>query len=222
MPAINSVDLSTYTLIGRYDLPEPTRTTAPPNSLLAQEVSAVTYNWDTDTLFVVGDGSTSIVQVTKTGELIDSMTLAPGNSPQGTDFYDTEGLTYIGGGKFVLIEERDRQANLFTYVPNTTLTKSDVQTVKLGTTVGNIGIEGISYDPLTSGFIAVKETQPQGIFQTNIDFAASTATNGSPTTVNSTDLFNPALANLLDFADVYALSNLSSLNGQADYSNLLY
>ncbi|MBC1239950.1 SdiA-regulated domain-containing protein [Nostoc sp. 2RC] len=221
MPAINSVDLSTYTLIGRYDLPEPTRTTAPPNSLLAQEVSAVTYNWDTDTLFVVGDGSTSIVQVTKTGELIDSMTLAPGNSPQGTDFYDTEGLTYIGGGKFVLIEERDRQANLFTYVPNTTLTKSDVQTVKLGTTVGNIGIEGISYDPLTSGFIAVKETQPQGIFQTNIDFAASTATNGSPTTVNSTDLFNPALANLLDFADVYALSNLSSLNGQADYSNLL-
>ncbi|PHJ84394.1 hypothetical protein VF14_06930 [Nostoc linckia z18] len=221
MPAINSVDLSTYTLIGRYDLPEPTRTTAPPNSLLAQEVSAVTYNWDTDTLFVVGDGSTSIVQVTKTGELIDSMTLAPGNSPQGTDFYDTEGLTYIGGGKFVLIEERDRQANLFTYVPNTTLTKSDVQTVKLGTTVGNIGIEGISYDPLTSGFIAVKETQPQGIFQTNIDFAAGTATNGSPTTANSTDLFNPALANLLDFADVYALSNLSSLNGQADYSNLL-
>ncbi|MDZ8025178.1 MAG: SdiA-regulated domain-containing protein [Nostoc sp. DedQUE11] len=221
MSAINSVDLSTYTLIGRYDLPEPTRTTAPANSLLAQEVSAVTYNWDTDTLFVVGDGSTSIVQVSKTGQLIDSMTLAPGNSPQGTDFYDTEGLTYIGGGKFVLIEERDRQANLFTYVPNTTLTKSDVQTVKLGTTVGNIGIEGISYDPLTSGFIAVNETQPQGIFQTGIDFAAGTATNGSPTTVNSTDLFNPALANLLDFADIYALSNLSSLNGQADYSHLL-
>ncbi|BAY75023.1 putative outer membrane adhesin [Nostoc linckia NIES-25] len=221
MPAINSVDLSTYTLIDRYDLPEPTRTTAPTNSKLAQEVSAVTYNWDTDTLFVVGDGSTSIVQVSKTGQLIDSMTLAPGNSPQGTDFYDTEGLTYIGGGKFVLIEERDRQANLFTYVPNTTLTKSDVQTVKLGTTVGNIGIEGISYDPLTSGFIAVKETQPEGIFQTGIDFAAGTATNGSPTTVNSTDLFNPALANLLDFADVYALSNLSSLNGQADYSHLL-
>jgi uncharacterized protein YjiK len=47
---------------------------------------------DTDTLFVVGDGSTSIVQVTKTGQLIDSMTLAPGSSPQGTEFYDTEGL----------------------------------------------------------------------------------------------------------------------------------
>ncbi|MEJ6485594.1 SdiA-regulated domain-containing protein [Nostoc punctiforme UO1] len=220
MPAINSVDLSTYTRIGRYDLPEPTRTTPPTNSKLAQEVSSVTYNWDTDTLFVVGDGSTSIVQVSKTGQLIDSMTLAPGNSPQGTDFYDTEGLTYIGGGKFVLIEERDRQANLFTYVPNTTLTKNDVQTVKLGTTVGNIGIEGISYDPLTSGFIAVKETQPEGIFQTGIDFAAGTATNGSPTTENSINLFDPAKANLLDFADIFALSNLSSLSGP-DSSHLL-
>jgi hypothetical protein len=117
------------------DLPEPTRTTPPPNSLLAQEVSAVTYDWDTDTLFVVGDGGTSVVQVSKTGQLIDSMTLAPGSSPQGTDFYDPEGLTYVGGGRFVLAEERDRQAVLFTYAPGATLTRSAAQTVKLGTFV---------------------------------------------------------------------------------------
>ncbi|MBD2525077.1 SdiA-regulated domain-containing protein [Nostoc sp. FACHB-133] len=219
--AVTSIDLSTYVRIGRYDLPEPTRTTAPTNSLLAQEVSAVTYNKDTDTLFVVGDGGRAIVQVSKTGQLIDSMTLASGSSPQGTEFYDTEGLTYVGDGKFVLIEERDRQANLFTYAPGTTLTRSDVQTVKLGTTVGNIGIEGISYDPQTGGFIAVKEITPEGIFQTNIDFAAGTASNGSPTTVNSTNLFDPALAGLADFADVFALSNLSALNGQPDSSHLL-
>ena len=221
MAAINSIDLSQYVRVGRYDLPEPTRTTPPANSLLAQEVSAVTYNPDTDTLFVLGDGGTSVVQVTKTGQLIDSMTLAPGGSPQGTDFYDPEGLTYVGGGKFVLVEERYRQANLFTYVPNTTLTRSGAQTVKLGTTIGNIGIEGISYDPLTNGFIAVKETQPEGIFQTGIDFAAGTATNGSATTENSTNLFNPALAGLADFADVFALSNLPSLSGQPDFNNLL-
>ena len=114
----------------------------------------MTYDWDTDTLFVVGDGGTSIVQVSKTGQLIDSMTLAPGGSPQGTDFYDPEGLTYVGGGRFVMAEERDRQVVLFTYVPGTTLTRADAQTVKLGTFVPNIGIEGISYDPLTGGFIA--------------------------------------------------------------------
>ena len=64
--------------------PEPTRTAAPAGNLLAQEASAVTYDWDTGTLFVAGDGGTSVVQVTKTGQLIDSMTLAPGASPQGT------------------------------------------------------------------------------------------------------------------------------------------
>lgn len=218
---ITGVDLSTYVRVGRFDLPEPTRTAAPANSVLAQEASGVTYNWDSDTLFVVGDGGTSVVQVSKTGQLIDSMTLAPGGSPQGTDFYDPEGLTYVGSGQFVMSEERDRQAVLFTYVAGTTLTRGDAQTVKLGTFVQNIGIEGISYDPQTSGFIAVKETQPEGIFQTGIDFVAGTATNGSPTTENSINLFDPALANLLDFADIFALSNLSVLNGQADSSRLL-
>ena len=139
-----AIDFSNYVRVGRYDLPEPTRTTPPANSLLAQEASGVTYNWDTDTLFVVGDGGTSIIQVSKIGQLIDSMTLAPGSSPQGTDFYYTEGLTYVGNGQFALIEERDRQINLFTYAPRTTLHKTDVKIIKLGTTIENIGIEGIS------------------------------------------------------------------------------
>ena len=215
------VDLATYVRVGRYDLPEPTRTMPPANSLLAQEASAVTYNWDTDTLFIVGDGGTSVVQVSKTGQLIDSMSLALGSSPQGTEFYDTEGITYVGNGKFVLIEERYRQANQFTYVPGGTLRRVDVQTVKLGTTVGNVGLEGLSWDPLTGGFIFVKEKDPQSIFQTTIDFNAGTASNGSPTATSSMDLFNPPLANVADFSDVFALSNLPSLLGQPDYNRLL-
>ena len=156
------VDLSRYVRVGRYNLPEPTRTTPPDStSLLAQEASAVTYDWDTDTLFVVGDGGTSVVQVSKTGALIDSMTLAPGSSPQGTEFYDTEGVSYVGGGKFVLTEERYRQVNLFTYVAGATLHRADVQTVKLGTTIGNIGLEGVTYDPTTGHYIFVKEKEPE-------------------------------------------------------------
>ena len=166
-------------------------------SLLAQEASAVTYDWDTDTLFVVGDGGTSVVQVARRpAQLINSMTLAPGGSPQGTTFYDTEGITYVGGGKFVLVEERDRQVNLFTYVAGATLTRADVQTVKLGTFVGNIGIEGISFDPSTNGrparFIAVKETEPKEIFQTDIDFTAHGDQRLDRTTDESINLFDPA------------------------------
>ncbi len=198
----STIDLSTYVRIGRYNLPVPARTTAPAGSELALEVSTVTYNPTTDTLFVLGDEGTSVVQVTKQGQLVDSMTLTAG------DFADPEGLTYVSGSQFVLVEERLRQANLFTYVAGGTLARANVQSVKLGTTVGNIGLEGLSSDPQTSGFILVKETSPQGIFQSGIDFGAGTATNGSPSTENSTNLFDPALAGLTDIADVYALSNL--------------
>ncbi|MBC8094715.1 MAG: lamin tail domain-containing protein, partial [Akkermansiaceae bacterium] len=132
LPAPTGVDLSTYVRIGRYSLPEPTRTT-PPNStnLLCQEASGVAYNWDTDTLFICGDGGRSITEVSKTGALVSTMTLALGSSPQGTDFYDPEGITYIGGGQFVFSEERDRQLVKFTYVAGGLLTRSAAQTVKL-------------------------------------------------------------------------------------------
>ena len=217
-----SMNLARYVRVGRYALPEPTRT-VPPNSasLLAQEASSVTYDWDTDTLFVVGDGGTSVVQVSKTGVLLDSMTLAPGGSPQGTEFYDTEGISYVGAGKFVLNEERYRQVSLFTYVAGATLTRTAVRTVKLGTTIGNVGLEGVTYDPATGHFIFVKEKEPESIFETAIDFAAGAATNGSPTTDESGNLFDPSLVNTLDFSDVYALSNLPSLTGDPTYDQLL-
>jgi uncharacterized protein YjiK/2',3'-cyclic-nucleotide 2'-phosphodiesterase (5'-nucleotidase family)/Ca2+-binding RTX toxin-like protein len=216
-----SIDLSNYVRVGRYDLPEPTRTTAPTGNLLAQEASAVTYNWDTDTLFVLGDGGTAIVEVSKTGQLIGTMTLAQGSSPQGTAFFDPEGLAYVGNGQFVMTEERDRNAVKFTYAANTTLTRADAQTAHLGTFVGNIGLEGVTYDPQTGGFIFVKEKQPEGIFQTTIDFATDTASNGSATTQNSVNLFDPAKLGLADFADVFSLGNVSSLVGTTDAGNLL-
>ncbi len=218
--ALTGVDLATYKRVGRHDLPEPTRTVPPVGNLLAQEASGVTYDWDTDSLFIVGDGGTSVTQVSKTGALIDSMTLAAGGSPQGTTFYDTEGIAYIGDGKFVMTEERDRQLVRFTYAAGTTLTRDDVDTVKLGTSIGNVGLEGLTNDPTSGGFVVVKEADPLSIFQTGIDWDAGTATNGSPAATGSTDLFDPALAGLGDFSDVFALSNLSTLSG-SETSHLL-
>lgn len=212
-------DLSNYTLSGRYSLPVGTGA-----NLLAEEASGVTYNKDTDTLFVVGDGGTSVTQVSKTGVFIDSMTLAADPTKvaccQGTYFYDPEGIAYIGNNKFVMVEERFRQLNEFTYKANSTLDASGVRTVKLGTTIGNIGIEGISFDPMTSGFIAVKESGPLGVFQTTVDFAAKTASNGSATTENSVNLFDPNKIGLTAINDVFALSNIVS-NTAGDYSHLM-
>ena len=211
-----SLDLSNYTLVGKYSLPVGSGA-----NLLAAEVSAVTYNPDTDTLFIVGDNGTAISQISKTGQLIDTMTLpADASKPQGTYFYDPESIAYIGGGQFVIVEERYRQASVLTYKGGTTLDVSGVKTVKLGTTVGNIGIEGITFDPLTGGYIAVKEKTPMGIFQTTIDFNAGTASNGSASTENSTNLFDPALAGVVDFGDISALSNRLASTAP-DYKHLI-
>ena len=62
--AAGGVDLSKYQRIGAYDLPIGSGA-----NLLADEASAVTYNWDTLTLFGVGDGGTAITQVSLKGVL---------------------------------------------------------------------------------------------------------------------------------------------------------
>lgn len=206
-----SLDLSNYTLSRRTTLP--VNATAGANQIAA-EVSAVTYNEATDSLFIIGDEGTYITQLSKTGAVIDTM-----NLPAGL-FGDPEGLTAIGNNQFVVANERERTGNLVTYRAGTTLDASTVRTVKLGTTVGNIGLEGVSFDPSTRGYIFVKESGPIGIFQTTLDFATLTASNGSATTVNSTNLFDPALAGVLDIADVHALSN-SVASTAPDYSHLV-
>ena len=66
-----------------------------------------------------------------------------------------------------------------------------MQTVKLGTTIGNIGLEGVTSIRRPADFIFVKEKEPEGIFQTAIDLAAGTATNGSPTTDESDQSLRP-------------------------------
>ena len=217
----SSLNLTNYVRVGRYDLPEPTRSTAPEGNLLGQEVSGITYSQDTGTLFIVGDGGTYVTQISTKGELIDTMTLAKGSSPQGTEFYDPEGIAHVGGTTFVMVEERDRQAVQFTYKAGATLFRGDASTVVLGTDIGNIGLEGMSFDPQTGGFIFVKEKDPQGLFQTTIDFKAGTASNGSASTANSTNVFDPALMGLGDIADVYSLSNVALLDGTASSGNLL-
>ncbi len=213
---VTSVNLADYGLVARYPLPSKenplggdTSCTSGSGDVLADEASAVAYdpNGDagTGSLFVLGDGGACVVQTTLTGTYIDSMTLAAGNSAQGTAFYDTEGITYVGqdGGKpqLVMTEERYRQLDEFDYTAGTTLTLADAQAVKLGTTIGNIGLEGVAYDPATSnasgcssqtvgtvtgnfcqGFVVVKEKQPEDIFQTNVDWGSRGAQSTDPAT----------------------------------------
>jgi len=221
--AVNTVNLAQYKRIARHPLPLPPGTTAPAHSLLAEEASGVTYDPVTETLFVVGDGGTSVVQVSKTGTLIDSMTLAPGMSPQGTTFYDTEGVAYVGQApsgepELVITEERESKLDRFTYVPGGELTRAAAKTVVIGSVNDNIGIEGVTNDPLhPNQMIAVKEMGPERIYSTTINWDAETATNFDG---HEGELFPPADVGTIDFSDVYALANVTGIS-EAEKENLL-
>jgi uncharacterized protein YjiK/methionine-rich copper-binding protein CopC len=211
-----SLDLANYTLTQRVTLPVNAAAGA---NQIAMEVSAVTYNEATDSLFIIGDEGTYITQLSKAGAVIDTMDL-----PAGL-FADPEGLTWAGGNSFVVANERERSASLVTYTAGTVLNAASVRTVKLGATVGNIGLEGVTRDPLTGGYIFVKEMTEQAVFQTTIDFNVGTASNGSattgsPTTASSVNLFDPTLMRLADIADVHALSN-SVASSAPDVAHLL-
>jgi uncharacterized protein YjiK len=192
--AITALDLSNYTLTGTHALP----------GVAAAEASAVTYNWTTDTLFVLGDEGDALVEVSKTGAQLGVMTLS--------GFDDTEGLTYIGGGQFVLSEERLRDAYLLTYSAGGSVSRSTLPSADLGTTIGNIGIEGISYDPRDGSFITVKEKTPQEVNKNVINFGTGTAAVSS--------LFTSNLG-VTDLSDVQVLATVPSLTGTADEDNLL-
>lgn len=187
--------LSNYQITATYALPSST----------VPEASAVTFNWNTGNLFIVNDEGDRIQEVTRAGTPVSSMSF--------TGFADTEGLTYIGNGKFVITEERLRSAYEFTYAAGGTLARSSMPVVNLGSTVGNIGIEGISFERASGDFFYVKEKTNQEVNRASIAF-------GSPGSATIASLFSPSLG-VADLSDVQVLSDVPGLAGASNRDNLL-
>jgi uncharacterized protein YjiK len=190
---ITSLDLANYQLSGGFDLPP----------VAAAEASAITYNWDTGNLLVLGDEGVALAEVSTAGTLVSTMTL--------TGFGDTEGLTYIGGGRYVLAEERLQTLFRFTYAAGGAMDRGSLPSAVLGPTIGNTGIEGVSYDPLNDQYFAVKEKTPQDVLRATTNFAGTTTVSNQ---------FVPNLG-VLDLSDIQVLSTVPSLVGTADQDNFL-
>lgn len=198
-PAIAAIDLNNYELNGTYFLPR----------ISASEASAVTYNWDSGTLFVLGDEGDALVEVSVTGTQVSVMTL--------TGFDDTEGVTYVGSGKFIVTEERLREAYEVSYMAGGSVARTALPSADLGSTVGNVGIEGISYDPRDGTFITVKENSPQEINLNTITFG----TPGSAVISELLDATQIGALNLVDLSDVQSLATVPSLLGTSEADNFL-
>lgn len=170
------------------------------------ELSGVTYNWDNGRLYTVEDEGMRIFEFDKFGNYLSSMQLLNAGT-------DPEGITYIGGGQFLVAEERIQDMYRISYTAGGSLNRVGLPTFSVGATVGNIGLEGISYDPISGSVFGVKEKTPQGIY-TIAGLNFPTMTGGLVSSIT------PSLG-VLDLSDVQILSTVPSLVGTGDQNNLL-
>jgi uncharacterized protein YjiK len=189
-------------LLGNY-------TVAYARAIDTKEASAVAYNWDTRTLMVTNDeeeddGTSTWGEYDLAGNKTATIKLA-GCLSLGSAQCDPEGLTYVGGGRYVVAEERYQDIALLSQIgasgdTRTYTAYNDAPTVSVGPSAGNSGLEGIAYDRRTGTYYGVKETSPQALYEvTNVDFAAETA--------DVATLLSPAFSGLNRLSDVATLSN---------------
>ena len=208
--AISSINLGAYQVSGNYAL----------DTLndMGLEASAVTYARDRNSLFFVGDEGLGVVEVTVTGQTLGSM--AFDWTGTGSSNNDSEGLTYLGNGQLVVVDERPQIAYRFDYAAGGSVALNDQSKVAItGSTasVGNAGTEGISYDPVSGKFYSVKQDNPAELRESTLNFAAGFGT------ATTTTLFSgaSALFGLNSLSDVQTLSPVDALAGEAAAGNLL-
>lgn len=171
------------------------------------ELSGVTYSWDNGRLYAVEDEAEAIYEFDKNGTYLSAMTITGG---AGTD---PEGITYVGGGQFLVAEERIQDIYRISYTAGGSLNRAGLPTFSVGGTVGNVGLEGISFDPISGNVYGVKEKTLQEIYTVSgLDLPSMTG--------GAVSSILPSLG-LLDLSDVQILSTIPSLVGTGDQNNLL-
>ena len=205
---VSSIGLQNYAVTGNHVLPTV--------GGLGLEASAVTYARDRNSLFVVGDEGLGVLEFTLDGQLIGSM--AFNWSGTGSSNNDAEGLTYLGNGQLVLVDERPQYAYSFSYAAGGTLALGSTPRVAITgnpASVGNVGTEGISVDPRDGSFFSVKQDGPLELRHGRLDFATGLSTM-SVQFSGATALFG-----LNSFSDVQTLAPVDSFIGQPAADNLL-
>jgi len=125
------------------------------------DLSGVSYNEDSGTLFGVRNGTPEIYEMDLDGNVIRKITL--------NNFEDTEGIVYLGNNKYAVAEERRRRIVVVT-IPNgnsniTIQYPGSLSRIQLtGTGTGNIGLEGLAYDKVNDILYAGKEINNMAIY----------------------------------------------------------
>lgn len=118
------------------------------------DLSALTYNAERNTLWSVLNGEPLIVELSLEGQLLRQVRV------EGVS--DMEGLTHVGGNRYVLAEERSQRL-LIVEIPDDAEQISVEQASSLSIGLdgdGNKGFEGLSWDHVGQRLLVVKERDP--------------------------------------------------------------
>ena len=208
--AAASLDLSRYSLSASYSL-----------DVLGGrglEASAVTYARDRGTLFFVGDEGLGVVEISRTGQTVGSMSFDWTGT--GSTHNDTEGLAYLGNGQLVVVDERPQMAYRFSFTNGGTVALNAQAKVALtgsAVSVGNVGTEGISFDPRDGSFFSVKQDNPAQLRQHTVNFAVGGGTSTNDVLLSGAS----SVLGLNSLSDVQTLAGVDALVGTTAADNLL-
>ncbi len=124
------------------------------------DLSGLTYNIETNTLFSVLNGHPLIVEIDLEGKLLRKIEV------RGVK--DMEGITHVEGNRYVVADESDQKL-LLLEIGNEidVLDAADAPQLSLGITANgsNKDFEGVSWDDINRRLLVVKERNPLSIFE---------------------------------------------------------
>ncbi|MGY4533456.1 uncharacterized protein YjiK [Pseudomonas sp. TE3786] len=126
---------------------------------LSDDVSALTYDPDRNTLFTVTNQRPQIIEMTLQGKVLRRIPLL--------GFGDPEAIEYISAGLYVITDERQqRLIKVHLDESSTTVRADDADRLSLGIGLnGNKGFEGLAYDPQGKRLFVAKERDPVRIYE---------------------------------------------------------
>lgn len=145
------------------------------------DLSGLTYNPETGTLFAVINGAPLLLELSVEGEVLRRIPV------QGVR--DMEGLTHVGGNQYVIAKERDQRLLLVTITDATReLDLSSVPSLVVALDEpGNKAFEGVSWDQANGRLLVVRERDPLRVLAVRgfVDAVAGEALNLDITEIKS-------------------------------------
>jgi len=191
-----SINLCTYNLVSTSTIGN-----------IPNDLSGITYNSSTNTLFMVQNGDPTVYETDLFGNVLREVELK--------NFEDTEGIVHIGGTGFAVVEERRGKVVFFDIFSNTDrVNYNNTDKAQMPTALGpwgaNVGLEGITYYPPTNKIFTVKEKTPKGYYSFTVPTSFPITLSTSNTDIVCDMTQNPF--GLSDLSDIHHLG----LSGATD------